>query len=650
MGGYKKQITFLLIVLLVFTLLFVQVVSALTFANLTFLNGSSPDQIYYNRAGTVLNTTQYGNITYGSNSYTDYNPTTNNLFLNICYPNLSTQQKIDIAYTTENSSLLGSVLYYLPQITFVENRTINGETGSCTTVDVSLAGGRMIYPGYLNPILVYENSSYTQNTVYNSSDIHLFSRFPILFNGSFDVQVNVEGPPKIYYFAVQQAYDEKGVKIDRKDDYLLTSLLDVNNKSLSQGRVKLQEGIPYTHEIVGGESVWVNGIRSLNIIAYNPCEPINQSGYYILNQSSWNTNKSCIVINQTNDLVLNFGDEIVDGDNEENGSMAEGQCTVTIVDSSNVTIENFNGQQFFYGFCITNSSVRVFGNSDAANLNGALIEDNSQVDFIDMSFNNNHTEILSYNNSLVRFLDVNISNARLESNFTDVRVQSINKLPEPIGIDGLYDINQYVLYKNTSENGWAHISFYYEEPLPNNVGTDNISIYKYDMKNTSYTEVRYNMSFNATTNSTTNVSYNVTLYNISGNWTKIYTLVSPSQHLIMSSLVENFSVFAPFGEKAPENPVPDPVPVPVPTPDPQSGESSGQGGTPNVPNYVPIATAVPEPLILDLVLPNNITLMQGEAGEVFFNLTNKGDSDAPKLVVGPSPRNGWDYTILQFPI
>jgi len=141
-----------------------------------------------------------------------------------------------------------------------------------------------------------------------------------------------------------------------------------------------------------------------------------------------------------------------------------------------------------------------------------------------------------------------------------------------------------------------------------------------------------------------------------GTWKKLYTLVSPSEQLIMSLNLSNFSVFAPFGFKKP--PEPKPEPQPQPEPEPTQGDSSGEGGTPKPsggpgsPTQIPVGTEkkthkFPLPLTLKLDLPKNITLMQGEVGSYIFNLTNLGDGLVYNLTVFHEILKGWD-TSMQF--
>ncbi len=54
-------------------------------------------------------------------------------------------------------------------------------------------------------------------------------------------------------------------------------------------------------------------------------------------------------------------------------------------------------------------------------------------------------------------------------------------------------------------------------------------------------------------------------------------------------------------------------------------------------------------LILDFQIPHNITLMQGAAGEIEFNLTNIGESNAINLLISPDVQVGWEYTNYSLP-
>lgn len=612
-------------------LLFAVFANGLTNVSLQFYNRTLPSYIPYDRADSDLS----GN-TYGASAYMDNTPGLDNLYLSFCHPQLRLGDKVDLLYASENRSLFASVVNFLPLVTQVSNYTNVTEPYNCTFVDVALSSTRAIYPGYISPVLVSNTTSNYDHTGYDLNGSYLLNPLTQWFNGSYDLQIRVEGPPKVYHISTQQIYDEYDQIIDTNGPFMVTSFVDEQNETLVEAVLDRGSSLAYDQEIVGGEQVIVNGIPSLEIIAYDPCTPINGSGYYIMNDSIWNYNDTCVVINETDNLVLNFGNEIIDGDGFSNGSYTPDRCSIIVADSENVTLENFQSQQYYYGLCIENSSVTVFGTGVTNNFVGSKIYGASNATLVGLTFSNNNSELASYDGSVVNIIDFNVSTAILKSEFVDAIVRGVSN-PPPFNISGLVDIEQFVEYTNTSNGTSAQINFYYEEPLPNNAVTDNITIYKYDSTSTTYIVEVFNESDNST--------YNVTYVNETGNWTSVYTLVSPSENLIISPTITSFSIFAPFAEEGPPIPDPTPEPQPDPTPEPQAGSGSGEGGSPITEEVNEIfETSAEEPLILELKVPENVTLMQGEAGIINFSIYNKGDSPADGLSLGPLTRPGWDYT------
>lgn len=609
------------------------IVPALSFqANLSYKNGTQVDQIFYDRAGQIV-----GSNTYGSDSYMDHSYTTPNIFINVCHPNLTIGQQIDLVYSSINDSLLFSALHYRPQVHSLFEKTINGTLMNCTTMDVSLAATKTLFPGYLTPILIPKNSTYNW-TNYNSSEVEKLETLPTFLNGSFKVGINVAGPPKKYLITPSKAYDQSGQEITKNSRELLLSLVDANNISRKEKRLALGESMAYTQDIVGGEKVYINDILSLKIKLYNPCDSINGSGYYVMNGSVYNQNTTCINIDNSTNLVINFADEIITGDGNLSGSKSNNTCAVTIKNSDHVTIENLKTANYYYGVCVENSSVTVFGTGSTANIRGAKVDKNSVVNFVDLLLTNEESEIVSQNDSIVNFYSVNVTTAMLDSTFKNVIVKEVKTLPEPLDKPGLVNISQFVEYIRNANNSYAQMSFHYTDPLPNEGAIDNVTIYEYSRGKTIYTT-------ETLINQTDNSTYNITRKNItSGNWSPVFTLVSPSQKLIIGPNKTSFSIFAPYTNKAQPVPKPKPTPTPTPTPVPQSGESSGSGGTPTAPQFTEVGEAVEKPLVLNLSVPKNLTFMQGEVGQINFTIKNNGDGDSGKLVISPQTRRGWDFS------
>lgn len=636
-----NHLLFVTLFVLSFLILLSISTSALTNASLHFQNASEPNYIPFDRAGSNF----INNNSYGANAYIDHTPGMDNLYLTVCHPDLVLGDKVDLLYYSENKTLFSSVVNFLPLVTEVTSFTNNSESYNCSLVDISLSSMRALYPGYLVPLLIPSaNTSYNHST-YNMTNTHLYGVLNPWFNGSYAMQIHVEGPPKKYLISTKNVYDENGQEIFSKKPFLVTSFLNANNITLAEGVLSPQTALDYDDKIVGGEKVYVNGIKSMEIIAYAPCTPINKSGYYVMNASEWNRNDTCVLINNTDNMVLNFGGEVIDGDHLDNGSFSNDTCSVFIEDSENVTLENFLSQDYYYGLCIKNSTVTVFGSGVTYNFRGAKIYKGSTATLVGLAFDNDESEIASYDNSTVNLIKLNFTTAQIKSTFSNVVVRSVENPPEPPPFADLVDIDQYIEYTNTSDSANAQINFYYDNPMPNNAVADNITIFKYDEEINTTTISYINQTYNATTNTTTNVSYNVTTTNVTGNWTELFTLVSTSEQLIVSPNISSFSIFAPFAEKGPPIPEPTPTPTPTPTPKPQAGPGSGNGGTPLQEELTDVSdVSKDQALILKLDIPENITLMQGESSSINFTLSNKGNSSTKTLYVGPLVRPGWDYT------
>lgn len=617
-----KQINGLWILIIVLIVL-TPLVTSLEIANLSYRNGTMPDYVDYDRLGNTIS----GN-TYGTDSYIDHSPSTPNLFLHLCYDNLSVGDKIDLVYKTEGEAYVGSLLYFLPTITDITDYG----THECTWVDIDLAAGRALYPGYVSPVIVPTNASY-DGEYGNNSNITIFNRTETWLNGSYSVGVDVEGPPKIYLIKPSIIRANDGLDITRTERLLLTSLVNESNGSIVEEKLDPSGALLYDGELKRNYAVYVNGLRSLDILDYRPCDPINEPGYYVMNESKWNYNDTCVILNDTRDLVLNFGDEIIDGDENQVGILD--RCSVIVQDSVNVTLENLRVQDYYYGLCVINSTVEIYGSGVHANFNGAKVIGDSYARFVDISLSNNDSEIISFDDSIVDLEYVNLSTALLKATFRASRAKAVYDRPEPLPIEGLIDIDQFIQFDKETNNAFAQLNFHYEEPLPNDAVTDNISIFKYDEGVSS----SYNITM---VNETDNTTYNVTVTTSSnGTWSQVYTLVSPSEGLIIGPNMTNYSIFAPHAQEgSPQNVT---EPEPDPDPDPQAGAGGGSGGT-------PIDADVDDDLLsgeegaifLELTLPENITLMQGEIGEIHYNLSNNDSAAVGPIIVAPEPRRGWD--------
>ncbi len=333
--------------------------------------------------------------------------------------------------------------------------------------------------------------------------------------------------------------------------------------------------------------------------------------------------------------------------------MIDDKCAIIVRDSANVTFESLKVYQYYYGICVENSSVTVFGTTDSFNLRGAIIDANSEIHFVNTSFSNNNSEILVLNNSDLRLTDVRFEleaqpdrTVYLDSESTDVLFRSVLNPPAlpiiPWENKTLMDIGQFIQLTNMSNDSYATLEFSYTEYSRSNItpkaAMDNMHIFKY---NGTYNSSSINQSGNETPNDWSG-----------GNWTKLFTYIDPeNMNILLASQINNFSIFAPLGyetNNTQDEPIPE-DPDPQPRPKPKGGGDSGGGGTPMSPEEADSMQAYLDSLILDFQIPHNITLMQGAAGEIEFNLTNIGESNAINLLISPDVQVGWEYTNYSLP-
>ncbi|MCF7861921.1 DUF11 domain-containing protein [Candidatus Woesearchaeota archaeon] len=540
-------------------------------------------------------TDNVSNLGYGSMSYMDDTLVNQNMYLRVCHPSLRVGQLIDLGIYSESFNLYESLLITKPTIT-----ETNGS--DCSLIDVDISSIKSIFPGNILASL------YVGNERYPMSILDTF------MNGSYKLTVNVDGRTRHYYLGVEKAYDELGRQITRDSEMLLMSVLNSTGDSVTEQKISASNALEYNGTFKGGETVWVNGIPSLEIKVVNPCDEYNESGYYLINASSWNINRSCINIEGKSNIVLNFGDRIIDGDGLENGSMANGTCAVTVKNSMNITLEDWNVQQFFNGVCLFNSTVNIIGKGGYENIHGIYITNRSKLILSSAEVFNIESDISADTDSLVELYRINFSTARINAKGKDIFLSATNDTPEPPG-EGLHSIGQYLTIRNQSGNSWVVPEFLYDGMAEEDkIAEANISIYKLGERKRGGVWVRT-------------------------NWTQVYTVIIPSESKIVGGNVTDFSVFAPFGERITD---PEPFPQPNPTPDPQVGAGSGEGGSPASTGEEALDFTEIAEILLEL-FPDNITLQQGESGSINFNLTNLGDKTATGITIVPDVPSGWDY-------
>jgi len=479
--------------------------------------------------GTPINTfdfdwrTQYLNTTtnnsFGSDSYMDLSPTNPDVFLHVCHPNLSEGQFLDVVYATRDERILSSILQQKAYISYTNTYADAEGLYNCTRVNVDFSSDYAVYPGFLRAVLIHTNATDVNYNAYtNTSDYTLFSPMNLFFAGEYQMGVNVIGPPKQYLFTTVNVYDAFGHLNTRHEPKLLTSIMSPNNTVYESARLSPRESLSFGGDIVGGETVIINDLLALELKQYNPCDPINASGYYMMNSSKFNHNESCIVIKDMENVVINFGGEQIDGDGLENGSLTEDLCSVTIENSKDITLENLRVYEYYYGICIKNSSVTLYGDGAKFNEFGAIVFGESTATLVDISFDNIQSEIIAVDNSTVHLVQLNFSSAFVKSTFTNALARSVRTIPPLLNVTDMMHIDQFLQFEPTGPWASAQVSFYYEEPMPNGVVTNNLSIYKFNGS--------YNLENVTRVNTTTNISYIEEVQRWSGgDWEKLFTII-----------------------------------------------------------------------------------------------------------------------------
>jgi len=626
----KKQKSYIPL-LSIFVLFLVVIIILCSFViadqtTLIFSNGSQVDAIRFdpNRT-TTLNTTPQINFTYGSGSYFDRSLVTPDVYATICHPNLEINSSVDFVYKTFSGAITRSVFNLPLQVTTVSVQNISNQTMNCTTLDVQFSSTASLYPGYVTPQLK------TRGAVYYVNDSMVSLNNSPTFNGSIYYNLTVDSPPKSYWFYLPLIHDDLGNVISANRSLLLTSLVSQNNVSKMEKVLRPSEIFNYTGTLVTGDHFVVNGITLLNVSVFAPCGTIPGPGYYLFNQSKFNLNSTCINVTNTNDVQINFAGEVIDGDAALNGSFTNDTCAIDIRDSQNVTIEGLQTQQFYNGICIENSTVTIFGTYAVGNINGMQITNNSHVYVAFTNFNNINLELNITNNSLVRMLNNTFTTAFASGLYYDTWLKGVPILPTLPVIPGYTHINQFLQVGRNDNLSWAQIQFDYFDPLPNRVDASQVYIYEYNGTYSTFSIF----------NNITNTSSNFTGWDPSANWTQLFTLVSPQQHLIYVTNISSFSVFAPFGKI---------LPAP-PTNGPGGGGGGGHGGgggggigggtTKPSTNF----SNIPQ---LRLIIPPEITIMQGDIGDVPFTLQNVGGVAVYDITVTSDVPRGWKSSATNF--
>ncbi len=569
-----------------FLLLLAQACSGFV-ANLTDKNASSVSLVY-----DFVNATKI----YTSWAYKDSSLKNPNAYLKIC--NLSenyTNVLLDLRYASESGNLSESVLV-LPLLVNLTNLS-----QSCKLFDIDTSAFKALYPAH--PFLYVVNFSMPNQTI-------IAKKLSEMFNGSYRVGVDIDNVDKITYITVSKVFDENGREITTKAPMLFVSIVK-NSTPVAEAKSAPGAPIPFNYTFVDEEKVYVNGILSLEVRTFNPCGVINESGYYILNSSTWNVNDTCIVIENVTNTFVNFANLTVDGDFSVNGSLRENVCGVLIRNAENVSLYDARVQHFRKGVCVENSrGVKIYGTHASENYESVYVK-NSSVELYTIKLSSPAEEVFAEENGRVKLYDVRIpEQTRVSFEGENFALRHVENPPPDR--KGYKNINQFANITKAEQNAWVYkITFHYTYPLPNNV-THVVYITKVDgtyangtWMNLTYTDYRADKrDFSDET----------------GKLTHGYAWIDLN--------FTNFSIFIPYGLNI-TAPVPKPVPRPTPKPTPAPSAVAGRE-----------EKAIPPKLNLTLH-EYEVTVQQGETREIGFNLTNEGKSDVFNVLVKALVRKGW---------
>ena len=529
------------------------------------------------------------NATLGSYSYRDNSLRNPNVYLKICQINESfLNQTVALLYASESGNITLDLLTLDPLIHSIQN--------NCTKVDIDISAFKALYPAY--PFVQINQSNQTI----------FFQKLNQSLNGSYLLGISIDDVEKKLFLSVQKIFDDRKLEIKNASaPYLIISIV-LNNQSIAEKRVKPRQVASFDYMFQSNEIVYVNGIPSLKVKVVPPCSKINETGYYyVVNESAWNLNDSCMLVENVSNIVIDFANKTIDGDFNETGSLREEVCGIIVKNSENVTLKDVRTHEFRKGICVFNSrNLNIFGTSDQNNQIGIYVQ-NSSLKIARLKLNNENLEIFSTQNSLLQLEKVYFATANVSAKAKDVLIRNV--LDPPPDPPGLRNISQWINFTKHGESWVSDLAFHFIHP--NLTGLLPKYIYKFDG-----------------------------IY-ANGTWrNQSWELLTPSYvdvanlYIFTPLNISNFSIFVPFAEIL--KPPPTPTPTPTPTPRPTPARIAGREEELIAP-------------LLNLTLHfYEITVQQGESFELGFNLTNLGKADVEDVRVEAVVRKGWSSSFKDF--
>lgn len=539
----------------------------------------------------------------GSFSYKDNSLKNKNAFLFICNINESfLNNLVDFLYSSESGNITISLLSLLPII-------YNITSDNCSLIDIDISAFKALYPSV--PFVAIYREFFNESK--NASEIKriFFKKMEnSMLLGNYSLGVDIDDILKETYLTVEKIVDENNETIDARGRHLIMSIVD-NNVSLKESIAAPYERVTFKYMFKANETVFVNGIPSLRVRAIEPCSIVNETGfYYVINRSEWNKNDTCLIVENTKNIVIDFANKTLDGDKNESGSLRKDVCGVIIRNVENISLKDVRVQEFYRGVCIINSSnIKIFGTSSQENIDGVYSE-NSTFKIHNIKIVNENSEIVLKNRSIAILSSIFFKNATLSGEYGSVIIKSV-AIPPP-DPENLYNISQWINVSKLEED-FAYIkniTFHFEFPNPSKVLPKEIHKIEGILEKNTW--------------------INVTREKLNN------TFVDMNKKIIFSLInLTNFSIFAPYGEKV-NITEPEPVPQPTPVPQPQP-----------TPSEVPGREEIAKPPKINLTLINkSIILQQGEIGKVYFNITNIGEGNVRDIRVLPFVRRGWNNSFV----
>lgn len=548
-----------------------------------------------------------------SNSYRDNSIINPNAYLRLCTNQTDEllNKYATLAYASESGNLSIDILDLPAQINSLDS-------SNCSYLDIDISSYSAFYPSIPFAIIadtknVTGNGNRTSNQT-NYTSVKLTNKL----NGSYLIGASVDSVAGITYFQVLEAYDSSEREIPQTSGNLIMTLLGANGSVLGEQLVQFDQLAGFDHSFQGGETLYVNGLLSLEIKVLSGCGTVNESGYYFLNSSSYNNPDECITVNASY-VTINFANKTIDGDGNE--SRNPPKCAIKIINSIRSSLIDVRASEYYRGLCVFNSTdISVSGTSSQVNDIGIYVYNSTDVSMSNLIISNNESEFSSYEGSTVFLSDFQCDSANFSLDSKDVSVRPVSNPPEDI--PGFNNISQW-LEVSKNGNSWANVKFHYDLPLPNNVLLSSVLMWK------------NNATF-------ANSSWN------NGTWEMIATSkIDPVNGFFYTDNISNFSIFAPMGEKINAT-----TPEPKPTPGGGGGgggTAGGGGGGTGVPpppiTRRSIKHITPKPPQIDLeLMEDDITLQQGQSANIDFNLSNIGEVGVDIVTVYADVNKGWDFS------